>query len=188
MARPGRKKQTYGDGRMSENRIAWLRVIIGQFVIMRDNGSDEDIVKEFGPTYRLYLPRPGARAMSFNITALTHEEFLALKEMFQYLFDISEPIILERDRIANAAFDKGDDSFARSYRQIPQLIIRERKVGKDGQGLHERPVDLPDGDESEAEEVGEVRMSDGGVRGAGNELASGKSEAAVSKDDDTKTY
>lgn len=181
--RPGSKKYPVGDGKMSANRLAWLRTAIGQFVVMTDDVTEETkkTVAEFGPTYRLFLPRPGTRPVTYNITALTHEEFQALKKFMEHLFEIAEPVILERDRIAEDAFSKGDDSFARSYRQVPQLVIREGPVRKDDEGVSERPDDLPSGDESESGRVEDVRVSGGGVRGAGDELASSESPEAVAE-------
>jgi hypothetical protein len=125
--------------------------------------------------------------MSYNLTALTHEELLAMRELFNFAFDLAEPVILLRDRIAQDAFDKGDDSFIRVYRQAPQLIIREGTIRQDGESLRERPDNFLDGDFPEAEEVEEVRSSSGGVRGAGNELASGESAEIEPKNNESQT-
>lgn len=193
MARQWQSPQRYKprrDGRISPNRIAWLRTVIGQFVVMKDYDLEStDSPTEFDPvesgsTYRLLLPRQSGRPITYNITALTHEEFIALRKLFDLLFELAEPVILERDRIAQDAFDQGDDSFNRSYRQVPQLVIREGALRADDQGVHDGPDNLHQGDESEAEQVEEVRVSDGGVRGAGDELAPGESEPTESQDDE----
>ena len=192
--RPGSRRFKRNEGRMSPNRLAWLRVYVGQFVIMRgydeeslpdvaENDNDDE-VSEVGRDIRLLLPRPTGRPITFNITALTHEELIEMKKFFNLLFDLAEPIILDRDRRAQDAFDQGDESFMRSYRQVPQFVVREGTNGADDQGVHERPEDLPSGDESGSGQVGVVRGSDGGVRGAGYELAPGESEPSEPQDDE----
>lgn len=181
--------QRFRGGRFSKNRLAWLHCVMGQFVVMKDYDVDElekiQLDPEWGATYRLLIPRAGTRPVALNFTAMTHEEFVAFRKLFDLICELAEPVILERDRIAQDAFDKGDDSFNRSYRQIPQLVIREGALGADDQGVHDGPDDLPDGDLSEAEEVEEVRVSDGGVRGAGDELAPGEQEPPEPQDDES---
>lgn len=176
------------DGRMSKNRIAWMRLVIGQFILMRgwttEDPEEEAVRKESGPTYRLLLPRPnGGRAVSYNLTALTHEEFLVLKKFFLMVFDLVEPVVIQRDKVAQDAFAKGDDSFARIYRQVPQLVVREGQDGADDESVLHGPEDLPSGDGTGGGQVGDVRAPDGGVRGAGDELASGEPPASESQDD-----
>ena len=174
-------------GKITEGRIVWLNIVSGQFVLLRGSHEEQEAtqaVPEWGTDYRLYFPRPGTKPVSINLTALTTDELHKFREFLNIAFDLAEPVVAQRDRIAQDAFNEGDDSFARSYRQIPQLVIREGAVGQDDEGVYFRPDDLPSGDESGRGEVGDLRVPDGGVRGAGDELASGEPSTPESEDDE----
>src|SRR3954454_4710994 len=96
--RPGHRDnpQARGSGKMSGSRFAWLRTAIGQFVILRYEDPQEDEDPESGPTIRLFLPRPGARPVQYNLTALTEEELKLTREFFNLLFDLADPIVKQR--------------------------------------------------------------------------------------------
>src|SRR5690606_6161238 len=126
-------------------------------------------------TIRLVMIKAG-RPSYYTLTALTHEEFVLFKEIVTMALDMAEPIILERDRKAQHAFDNGDDSFARVYRQVPRLVVRQRPVGADDQGVH-------DGPEGDAPGAGGGEPSGGGVRGGGAELADGQPQDRGPQDD-----
>lgn len=189
--RPGsRRGYKRSDGRMSANRLAWLRTVIGTFVLMKGYDDDshlqegqetKEAIVEQGDTYRLLLPRPtGGRPVTYNLTALTHEEFLALKTFFMKVFDLVEPVVVLRDRNAEDAYSKGDDSFARIYRQAPQLVIREGAHGEDVQRIQLGPEDVSEGYEPDGD-------SGGGLRGAGDDVAAEVSPHPLSEDDEPAT-
>jgi hypothetical protein len=189
--RPGsRRGYRQSDGRMSKNRVAWARLVIGQLILMRGYSDEEsveeekDVRQERGSTYRILITRStGGRPAQLNLTALTHEEFLIFKEFMLMAMDLAEPVIKLRDKVAQDAFDKGDDSFARIYRQVPQLVVREGTIGDDSEGVLDGLENLPDGDLSGERDGGEVPTPDGGVRGVGDELASGEPSEDQPEDD-----
>lgn len=162
---------------MSVGRIAWLRVAIGQFIILRHPKDDED--KEAGPTVRLYLPRPGARPMQYNLTALTKQELDWLRDLLNLACDLAEPIVEHRDKVAQDAFDNGDDSFARIYRQVPQLIVRERAFEGHGEGVYDGSSGVPF---SEWRGGRKAR----GVRRTGDELAPDEQDEGLPEDERTE--
>lgn len=178
--RPGSRNPKFrSDGRMSKNRVAWLKTFVGQFVMMRypnDEQPEGEPVSEEGPSYVLILPRRGARPLTFNITALTLEELEMTRRFFNELFDLAEPIVRHRDKVAQNAADEGDDSYARYYREIPQYVIREGELRSDDQGVLDRLADLSLRDRG-------VLDPDGGLRGGGSELAPGESSETESEDD-----
>lgn len=183
--RPGsRKGNRFKPGKISENRYAWLRTGIGQFVTMyyEDNPlleeqGEEESDLEFGPTVRLILPRQFGPPMKYNITALTFEELDMMRQFFNLLFDLAEPTVRERDRLANEAFEAGDDSYARIYRQVPQYIVRGRPVRADGQGVRDGHEDLPAG-------TGEDGDPSGGTGVVGGAVADRDEEVIVTEDDE----
>src|SRR6476620_9325172 len=124
--RPGHRNnpKAAGRGRMSENRYAFLTTLFGTFQIMRYQPDEEEIA--LGPTVTLYIPRESKQDISFDLTALTTDELNKLEEFFHLLIAEARPIVAERDRIAHEAFESGDDSFTRVYRQVPQLVVRKR--------------------------------------------------------------
>lgn len=161
----GSNPQLRGTGKMSEERAAWLRTYLGQMTYMRyDKTPDGDTI-ENGPNVVLYVPRTGSRIpLIMNITALTIEELDAMEAFFKLIFDEARPIVVERDRVAREAFDSGDDSFARVYRQLPQFIIRSRSEFGHTEGVHVGSEDLP-------EVNGGDDTSDDGLRGDSDQLA-----------------
>lgn len=184
--RPGSRNPRFrpNNGRMSEARYAWLRTVIGQFVIMKyDNtpeeidDSEEEQDHEIGPTIRLILPRVSGPPIRYNLTALTEEELRMTRKFFDLLFDLAEPVVRERDRVAQDAFDAGDDSFARIYRQVPQYVVRDRPSRADGEGVQH-------GSSDDAAGAGRDGGSDLGVRDDGPELVDGDPQPRDAQDHD----
>lgn len=142
--RAGSKNTKYRNGaRMSENRIAWVRTVTVNMGIMRyepGHQEDEDEYEnpEPGPTYRLIVAKGAFRPVNIHLTGLTEAELECTYELIKMAFDLARPIVLERDRKADEAYANGDDSFSRSYRQLPQFVVREGAFGEDGQGVLQR--------------------------------------------------
>lgn len=149
--KPGSRNKNFRNDRsadkMSENRLAWIRTVMGQAVIMyynsREEGVEEteeeiDHLSELGASVRLMLPRPNARTITFDITSLTMDELVKMREFYNLLFDLAEPSVRQRDKTAQDAFDSGNDSYARSYRPIGQVVVRKGRIGKDDPSLQER--------------------------------------------------
>lgn len=177
--RPGHRNspQLRGDGKMSEERYAWLKTAVGQMVILVQHGEG----KETGPTIRLHLPRPGGRPISYNLTALTKEELDEMRKFFELLFATAEPVVISRDRMAQDALTAGDDSFARVYRQLPQFIVREGSQPRYDQGVHDGSEGLPPGS------GGDSDPSEGSGVVCG-ELADGEPEEDSPQDDGPETH
>jgi hypothetical protein len=144
--------------------------------IMRYGESPHE---EVGQTIVFFMPRPNARPVQMNFTALTEEELKQTRQFFNHLFDLAEPICRERDRAAYDAFESGDDSFLRLYRQPPQLIVREGAVAPYVEGVLGGSEDVPDGD-------GEDGGQSGGVRAAGDAVASEESADSEAEDDESQ--
>lgn len=160
--RAGSRTERYrraGYGKLHKNRIAFLRTVVtNQLALNKLNPDDvleeDDPLREVkiqeaekGENYLLLIPVPGRRnPLVWNICAMTTEELEATREFFNYLFDLADPIIRERDKVAEDAFSKGDDSFVRSYRQLPQLVIRSRQERTDDQGVLDGSEDAAEGD------------------------------------------
>ena len=166
MARPTKGNQPRRvdrKGAYVDERVAWVNTAIGQMVYMHYPEVPEQ--KEPGPTVKVLLPQQGARTVMLDFTHLTGEELDAVKQFFEMVFQAAEPIVRARDKVAEDAFAAGDDSFSRSYRQVPQFIVRQRKDAEHGEGVQHGSSDVPSG---------ELPGSDsdaGGVRGAGSDVA-----------------
>lgn len=161
--KPGNRERRFHEARYSDERFAWLQTYIGQFVLMfYENEIDipEEERKdklEPGPTLRLMLPQLRGKSMLYNVTALTHEELVEMKKIFDMLFQIAEPIVKERDKAAQDAFDRGDDSIRRIYRQAPHMVVREGPLGKYSASVLKRLASAPDGVELDGDLQDQIR-------------------------------
>lgn len=135
---PGMKNKER-DGLMSESRWAWVRNVIGQYVILVDETENDPQDR----TIRLYHPIPSRPPVSWNLTALTEAELVKLKQLFDLAFEWALPIVQRRDRKAQDAFDNGDDSHSRIYRDVQHLVVRKRPLGEHGQGVSQRLDGIP---------------------------------------------
>lgn len=171
--KPGSRRKAFGQNhQFAENRYAWVTVDIGKFLILvgNDSGSGSDVV--------LFHPRPGRMTdVSLSLSNLTMEELDAMEELFKTAFDWARPVVERRDKEAQDAWESGDDSYSRNYRAVPQLVFRKRPEWEHGESLHERPAGVPEGG------GGGGGDSQGGVRGAGDELAEPHEDDLESEDD-----
>lgn len=173
--RPGHRNNSklspYGNRRLSEDRFGWVRTFLGQFVILTSVSKDDMMLN-----VTLFHPRERGAPVTLGLTECTEEELLAMKELFDKAFELALPTTRRRDKVAHDAFQRGDDSYARSYRQIPQLVYREGALGTHSEGVQERP-------ESVSPSGWGGLPDDGGVRGAGDELAKSDPQGSESEDD-----
>ena len=179
--RPGLRNTKYRKGKFSDQRIAWLDSALGQLVLMfytEFESQKENDHTESGPTVKILIPRASGSTVMWDLTYLTTEELDKLEEFLELAIGIARPIVAERDRTAHEAFSRGDDSFSRVYRQIPQLVVRERQEPTHSEGVLNGSEDVPSGDEHDLG-PGE----DGGVRRAGSELADEGSVQGGPEDD-----
>lgn len=176
-----------GYGRQSDNKIAWLRTFVtDQLALLGIDASksetEEDITlsSEVGISYILVIPVPGRKKpLLWNLSGMTTEELEATRQFFNHLFNLVDPVVRERDKVANDAYEnEGDDSYTRLYRDVPQFVVRERPQREYSQGIHDGPEDdapLLRGDGS----------SDGSLRDSEHEVVDGVQEASQAQDDRT---
>lgn len=147
-------KPKSGDGRVNRNRIGWVRSILGVFEVRQflpeDEGNavshDGELLSDLqiGPTIRLAFPigRTG-RQVTFNLTACTEKELDAIEQLFQLAINLARPVVQHRDEVARDALESGDDSYSRSYRQAPELVVRHRQIATYSKGVLHRPENVP---------------------------------------------
>lgn len=188
-----RNRSTYrGDGRMSDNRVAWAKTVLGTAEVRQHlpgdptEGEEFDNEGQIGPNVQLRIIRPGAgKPVSLNLTAMTVKELEAVRELFNLALDLAEPVVQHRDEVARRAQDQGDDSFARSYRQLPELVIRKGKIATYDQGVLQRPADVP----VRVRAVGQPADRRGdGAGGAGGGVADEESSDTGAPDDGAETH
>lgn len=195
--KPGMKTR-YKPGRFTDERKAWVETSIGTIILQifkytgstatQDTDEDSDdtevydaisIDAERTDTIRVYFPARGGRPLSINVTSMTEEELLHVAHFFKAVFEIALPLVRERDRMAQDAFNQGDDSFARNYRPVPRLIVRAREVGGDAERVLLRLAEVFGGDRGTGNLIRRLR-------GDSYELAPGKSEEGGPQDDGPK--
>lgn len=131
-------------GKMSDYRIAFTKNFFGSFNVreyLPDDELDEEVrayatENQIGPTVQLQLDlNRMRRPVGLNLTNLTLVELEALRTIVNLAFDLAEPVVKDRDKVAQDAKDSGDDSYARVYRQVPEFVVRPGKVLAYGEGV-----------------------------------------------------
>lgn len=145
---PGQKVNKFRAGnKYSPNRVAWVNTATVQIALMRyPEGSlpegekpESSFNSDPGPTFALVFQFPKVRyPISISLGVMTVHEVKALQAFLNAAFELAEPIATERDRKAEDAYQNGDDSYTRLYRQLPQLVIREGPLREDEQGVLQR--------------------------------------------------
>lgn len=147
--RPGSPKYSSG-GRLSAGRIAWGKVKIAEAIVYQlrpEDNDDENFVVEAGNSISLHIRTPGSRyPCRLNLTGCTEEELATLKTVIDMAFELAKPTTKLRDRIAQDAYDNGDDSFERVYRQLPLLVVRPRGESPYPDRVRVGPESAPGGD------------------------------------------
>ena len=122
--------------RLSRSRWAWVTVYFGQLVIWaeykkNEEGEETDELQDL----KLLEPIQNRPSVTWNLTSCTEEELVALKELIDTAFEWALPIVRERDKEAQDAFENGDDSHGRIYRQVPKLVYRTGPESQHGEGV-----------------------------------------------------
>lgn len=159
MSRAGSREKRYrpkvdtGFGRINDNKVGILVTsITRQLAIVAldpetwDAEHEVKIASEKGDNITLLITIPGRpRPLAWNLSGMTTEELEATRKFFDFLFDLADPIVRERDKVAQDARDQGDDSYIRVYRTLPQFFTRKRTKRTDGESVHDGPEDASDG-------------------------------------------
>lgn len=88
------------------------------------------------------------KKLGLNLTKYTKDELDKLKEIIDLAFDLAEPIVLGRDRVAEEAAQNGEDIFYRRHRSAPSFSVFQRTIREYLQGVPNRPKDVLGGDGS----------------------------------------
>lgn len=158
----GNRNKQYREGKdqVSQATLAWNTNELGRFVILKNQTEIQ-----VGPAVRLYHPIPGrAYGISWELTSLTEAEIVELKKLFDLAFELALPVCIARDKEAADAFERGDDSYHRVYRGLPQVVYRKRTQQEHSEGVH-------DGSEDATDVEQDARDSDESVRDGGDGLA-----------------
>lgn len=140
-----------GFGRVSETRIAWLTTKTTRTLAINHSTPEEvrekfDRESEVGDSVYLSITVPGrTRPLTWDLTGMTTEELEATRKFFDHLFDLADPVVRERDRVADEAHSEGDDSYDRVYRELPTLVTRQRKERTHGPSVQHGPEDASGG-------------------------------------------
>jgi hypothetical protein len=150
------KSPRYISGRLSRARAAWVRTGVAQFVMLKfdnqappdedDEDDETELTNEVGNDLFLMVPQPRGKPLMLNFTAMTEIELRKTRQFFDLLFTLAEPIVKDRDKVANNALANGDDSYARIYRPVPDFIIRPGTIEPDSKSVLDGSEDSPQGD------------------------------------------
>lgn len=178
---PSRSKDVNpnNDSKYTKNRVAWLSLAQLEVVVMRydDDIADEKSDVPGTPTINITFPNPGNRRLTktVNLTSRTSEELAELKSLLEIAFALAEPIVAFRDKVAKHESERGDDSYTRLYRAVPEVFTRQGARPEDIEELRGRLEDattaLQDG-----------RDWAGGFRAGGDGVAAGESSDSSPQD------
>jgi hypothetical protein len=138
MAKPRSKPQ--GVAKIGPHRKRWVRTDNIEFIHYEvpDGESEhgEGAREGWGETHSVSMiaRRGNSYYLTINLSEMTSEELLAIKDFFNKVFDEAQEICQRRDTLAREAYESGDDSDYRLYRSVPAVVERERKGAQHGQG------------------------------------------------------
>lgn len=154
-------------GKLSDARWAFTTTAIGQVIIhvelfKDEEGNDTDDIRDI----KIVFTKPGRTSapVVLTLTAGTVDELQSLQHIIQSAFDWALPVARQRDKEAQDAYNSGDDSFDRIYRQLPTLVYRKRPQSEHDKGVHDGPEDAPAA-------LGDGVDSEGDVRAPESEVA-----------------
>lgn len=165
-------------GQFDPARFAWTLNNIGEFMILVNPVEDGS---QAGPSVRIFSPIARRNYnVSWDLTGLTEDELVALKQIFDTAFEWALPVVQQRDKDAADAFERGDDSQIRVYRQVPQLVFRKRPEQEYGQSVLHRPENVSPVDDDGSTDPG---SDSDGVLGSGDGVAE-RDEGVLEPEDD----
>lgn len=176
---PGHRKKQLAQtqGKLSKSRWGWVKVWFGQFVIWGDYGvDDEGNETDQLLDIKIIHPIPNRAPLSWNLTACTEEELIALKHLWDTAIEWALPIARQRDKEAQDALNNGDDSHSRIYRAVPQLVYRSGPEREHSEGVL-------DGSEDAAGVPSDGEHYDGGLRDDGPALVEPDQGDSSAQDD-----
>lgn len=150
---PSDRKKRYNSFKHTRARRAWARVAWGNVALMKyestedvdkDDTEEEGVMQEItdaaGPSVRLVITKSKSRRpTTLDLTMLTEAELRALRRVFIAAFDEALTTCVLRDKEAQDAYAKGDDSFVRLYRPVPEFVDREGESRKHDPSVWDRP-------------------------------------------------
>lgn len=119
------------------HELAWIARLEGVEVrayIHPPNKSTEGEV-DYGENINLGLYNGERRNVIFSLTTLTEKELDAFQRVVTAACARARKTIVERDRIAEEAFQRGDNSYARSYRRVPVVLDRSGAFTEHGESI-----------------------------------------------------
>jgi hypothetical protein len=173
--RPGGNKR-YSAGRISDDCVAFIRVYWGsiKLYVKPKTNEPKDRPTEPGPNVVLLLTPDQKPSISMELSALTQRELVELGKFLEFTGGLVQSLIRHRDEVAARAYAEGDDSFVRSYRPVPQLVVRDGALAQYSESLLIGPEGIPG-------ELGRG-LAARGLRGVRDDLAGEAPTGAVSED------
>lgn len=149
MPRPGSRNHKanlprHMQGRYADSREAWVhfgKYEIVEFVSYSEEDEDEplDTIDPDIPVVRVSFRFPGRKPIIFNLTALTAPELEAWAEIINHAIERARPATVRLDEVVKEKAERGDNAYARLYRQVPVVTYRTREVRQHHTSLPKRP-------------------------------------------------
>lgn len=134
---PEERKDALKLGRYSDEREAWATLSFIEVIMYHEYTEEGDEVA-------LGIKR-GQRYQRVNLSDFMETELEAFKTIVDRAIEAARPICIRHDKEADEAWKAGDDSHSRSYRRLPQLVIREGRKPEHDSGVPSGPDGAVDG-------------------------------------------
>lgn len=135
------KRRSFGTQQMGEERVAFIQTVAGTASIyMNDPAAN---AQDNTPSVTIWLSEgPGKQPFRLGLGSFTERELDLFKEFFELAMRMARPVCQKRDAIAKEAFETGDDSFGRVYRQEPLMVVRPKARRENDNTLHNVLIDI----------------------------------------------
>ena len=117
MGRPNFRERPYKPGRMSDERVSWVRTHSAELVRYESTGEDDELT-----SVRLSIRLMGAKPVMWVLHGMTLEELKAVRKFLKTTLKRVEPLIERLDKEACDDLEAGVYSISRSYRAALQLV------------------------------------------------------------------
>lgn len=143
-------------------RESWTIINGTELVLLHSDDKEFEDVSGFA----LWMKQARSnKAVTIDLTGFTVAELDTFVEYIQRAAELARPICAELDECAQEAYEDGDDSFTRLYREVPIVHVREWRKPRHDPGVPSRPdgasrVDGDDADEAERPGSGSRNVPD----------------------------
>lgn len=182
--------ETYGNHRyawVNTHGFVWTVMIYPDGTGGVEIEAADELAHEYlmQPEVELQITPSKRQTIKLKLTGMSTDELDAVRKVLNIAIDEAQAATREMDRIARLAWENGDDSYSRLYRQVPEVFVRPRVKSGDSKGSKGRPYRLVevDGEGPREDDEGGLEENNSDDGGLGGAVYNGDALEVVSEDD-----